>query len=236
MASVADRHIVAMGGGGFSTEGPDSAVDRFVLRLTGKRRPRVCFLPTATGSVPTYVVNFYDAFRRRAEPSHLDLFVRTQADLRATILEQDVVYVGGGNTANLLAIWRVHGLDTLLAEAWARGVVLAGVSAGAICWFEAGVTDSFGPQLAPLGGGLGLLPGSFCPHYDGEALRRPTFQRLVSDGTLPAGWAADDGAGLHFVGTELREVVASRRDASGYRVERGPGGAVERRLEARLLR
>jgi dipeptidase E len=232
---LVDRHIVAIGGGGFSTEPDNPAIDDFVLGLTGKRRPRTLFLPTATGSVATYAVMFYEAFRRRAEPSHLDLFARTHADLRSTILAQHVVYVGGGNTANLLAIWRVHGLDAILTEAWASGVVLAGVSAGGICWFESGLTDSFGPELSPLSGGLSLIPGSFCPHFDGEPKRRPAYHRLVGDGTLPAGFAADDGAALHFVGSELDEVVASRPGAAGYRVDRGPDGAIEQRIEARLL-
>jgi peptidase E len=225
-----------MGGGGFSVDGRDSVVDAFVLGLTGKPRPRVLFLPTATGNVPTYVMNFHAAFAGRAEPSHLDLFVRTRDDLRTTILEQDVVYVGGGNTANLLAIWRLHGVDEILAEAWERGIILAGVSAGGICWFEAGVTDSFGPDLAPLDGALGLLRGSFCPHYDSEALRRPTYQRLVAGGGLPAGWAADDAAALHFVDGELAEVVVSSPDAAAYRVTRHGDEAREERIAGRVLR
>jgi dipeptidase E len=231
-----DKHIVAMGGGGFFTEGGDAPVDRFLLKLTGKRRPRVLFLPTATGNVATAITAFHDAFGARASARHLDLFVRKRDDLRATVLEQDLIYVGGGNTANLLAIWRTHGLDAILAEAWENGVVLAGVSAGGMCWFDSGVTDSFGPDLAPLDGGLGLLRGTFCPHYDSEPLRRPTYQRLVADGTLAAGWAADDGAALHFVGRELAEVVVSSRDAAGYRVTRRAGTAEEQRLEGRLLR
>jgi peptidase E len=225
-----------MGGGGFSTEGRDAPVDRFLLKLTGKRRPRVLFLPTATGNVATYIANFHDAFGARASARHLDLFVRARDDLRATVLEQDLIYVGGGNTANLLAIWRTHGLDAVLAEAWENGVVLAGVSAGGICWFDGGVTDSFGPDLAPLDAGLGLLRGTFCPHYDSEPLRRPTHLRLVADGTLAAGWAADDGAALHFVGRELAEVVVSTRDAAAYRITRRAGTAEEQRLEGRLLR
>ena len=233
---AAERHIVAMGGGGFSTEGREAPFDRFVLRLTGKRRPRVLFLPTATSNVATYITNFHDAFGRRASAGHLDLFVRTRDDVRSMVLEQDLVYVGGGNTANLLAIWRTHGLDAILAEAWEQGVVLAGVSAGAICWFDGGVTDSFGPDLGPLDGGVGLVRGTFCPHYDSEPLRRPTYQRLVGHGTLAAGWAADDGAALHFVGRELAEVVVSSRGAAAYRVTRRGATAEEERLEGRLLR
>jgi dipeptidase E len=227
--------IVAMGGGGFSSEPDNPLLDDFVLGLTGATRPRVCFLPTATGNVATYLVNFYAAFSRRAEASHLDLFTRTSGALERQILDQDVVYVGGGNTANLLAIWRVHGLDVILRDAWQAGVVMAGVSAGGMCWFEAGLTDSFGPDLAPLDDGLRLLAGSFCPHYDGEPARRPSYRRLVGERRLPDGWAADDGAAVHFVGTDLAEVVSSRPDARAYRLERTADGATETELATRYL-
>ena len=232
---MAERQIVAMGGGGFSMEPDNRALDDFVLRLTGRARPKICFLPTASGDVATYIVKFYEAFRGRAEPSHLDLFTRTGPDIRSFILDQHAIYVGGGNTANLLAIWRTHGVDTILADAWRKGIVLTGLSAGAICWFNSGVTDSLGPELGPLTGALGLLPGSFCPHYDGEPGRRPAFHRFVADGGLAGGWAADDGAAIHFVGTEVREIVASRPGAAAYRVDRRRGRAAERRLDARLL-
>ncbi len=224
-----------MGGGAFSMEPDNQLLDDFILGLTGSPRPRVLFLPTATGNVATYLVNFYAALSRRAEASHLDLFARTGEDIGRLVLDQDVVYVGGGNTANLLAIWRVHGLDAILRTAWEAGVVMAGVSAGAICWFQAGVTDSFGPELAALDGGLGFLPGSFCPHYDSEAARRPTLRRLVGDGRLPDGWAADDGAAVHFVGTDLAGVVTSRPEARAYRLERTADGAAETELATRYL-
>jgi peptidase E len=227
--------IVAMGGGGFASEPDNQLLDDFILGLSGQTRPRLLFLPTATANVPTYLASFYPAFSRRAEAGHLDLFTRTADDIGRLVLDQDVVYVGGGNTANLLAIWRVHGLDAILRKAWQSGVVMAGVSAGAICWFQAGVTDSFGPELAALDGGLGLLPGSFCPHYDGEPARRPTFHRLVGERRLPEGWAADDGAALHFVGSELAEVVSSRREARAYRLRPTADGAGETDLATRYL-
>ena len=150
---------------------------------------------------------------------------------------QDVIYVGGGNTANLLAVWRAHGLDRILRRAWQEGVVLCGLSAGMNCWFNESVTDSFGvSQLAPLRDGLGLLPGSCCPHYDGEEQRRPMFQRFVASGELVDGWAADDGAALVFQGESLSEIVTSRSGSAAYRVERsGESGAIERRVEARFL-
>lgn len=227
-----------MGGNDFGE--PDRGlVDEHVLALARARRrrsrPNVCFLATASGDSREYLATFYAAFARRSEASHLGLFDRTVGDLEHFVLDQDVVLVGGGNTANMLAIWRVHGLDRILARAWAEGVVLCGTSAGANCWFEASTTDSFG-GLAALRDGLGFLPGSFSPHYDGEPMRRPTFQGLIADGTLPAGYAADDGAALVFRGLELVEAVASRPGAHGHRVVRGQGGEpIETELPTRYL-
>jgi dipeptidase E len=197
-----------------------------VLELGGRR---VCFVPTASGDENWQLVRFYESFAGRAEASHVSFNPWPQADLREHVLAQDAVYVSGGNTANALAIWRVHGFDAVLREAWERGVLLCGWSAGMICWFEAGVTDSFGPELAGMRDGLGLLPGSACPHYDCEERRRPVYRELVADG-FPPGYAADDGAALHFVGTELHEVVAVTPDARAYRVEPGAETAIEARL------
>lgn len=209
--------IAALGGGGFSMEPDDPRLDRWLLSLTGARRPRVCFVATASGDAEGYLERFHAAFAALScEATHLALFRREIADLRAFVLAQDLVYVGGGNTANLLAVWRTHGLDAILREAWAAGVVLAGLSAGALCWFEGGVTDSFGPGYAPLVGGLGLLPGSFCPHYDGEAERRPLYRRLVAEGALAAGIAADDSVAVCFTGTARAEVVTSRPGARAW--------------------
>ena len=205
-----------------------------MLGLTGRDRPRICFLPTASGDADAYVSRFFDAFARRAEATWLPLFQRRDRDLRRVILDQDAVYVGGGSTANLLAAWRAHGLDTVLREAWQTGIVLAGISAGAICWFSHGVTDSYSAGLGSLDNGLGLLEGSFCPHYDGEAMRRPRYRELVAAG-LPGGWACDDDAALVFEGIELREAVTSRADAAAYRVRRRGGVVEEVRLPTRLL-
>ncbi len=206
-------HVLAIGG---STGG--SALEDFLLDLAQAARPRVCFLGTASAHDPAYVESFYDRFRgRRCTPTHLELF-GTPEEPAATIARQDVVYVGGGNTANALALWRVHAVDRALRELWERGGVVGGWSAGAICWFADGLTDSFGPTLRPLRDGLGFLPGSFCPHFDGEPERRPAYTRLVAEGTLPAGLAADDDAALHFHGTELRDVVSQRDGARAYRV------------------
>jgi peptidase E len=226
---VTERHIVAMGGGGFSTEG--RALDDHILGLTAKERPRVCYLPTATGDSAEKIAAFHEALGDRAETSVLSLFWREVDDIGAFLRSHDVIYVAGGNTANMLAVWRLHGVDDGLRRAWEAGVVLCGLSAGANCWFEACSTDSFGAGLAPMTDGLGFLPGSFCPHYDGEPLRRPKYTRWVAEGALPAGWAADDGVGLHFAGTELHEAVSERDGGRAFRVE--PSG--ETRVEVRRL-
>ena len=236
---MTDSTIVAMGGGGFSDEDAETPLDDYVLQLArvvrGRSRPRTCFLPTASGDADSYVAKFYDAFARRSEASHISLFRRTVTELERFVLDQDVIYVGGGNTANMLAVWRVHGLHRILRRAWEDGIVLAGLSAGSICWFEGGTTDSFG-GLDPMRDGLGFLAGSLSPHYDGETERRPAYQRLVASGELPPGYAADDGAALVFRGTELLEVVAERAGARAYRVERGPDGtAIETPIETRFL-
>jgi dipeptidase E len=228
--------IVACGGAIFSGEGAER-LQRFIFSLAETAGPRVCFLPTATGDHPDAVARFYRAASRLdCRPSDLPLFHREVADLRSFLLGQDVIWVAGGNTANMLAIWRVHGVDVILREAWEQGVVLCGSSAGMNCWFEASVTDSLSmTELAPLEDGLGFLAGSACPHYDAEAERRPVYRRLVADG-FPAGYAADDGVGIVFEGTERVDVVAHREGASGWWVSRGADGQVsEERLEARAV-
>ena len=208
-----------MGGGGFMVD-PESPLDDFLLSLSPAHRPRVCFVPTPAGDRDPVIAAFFEAFAaRECEPSCLRLWGTPERPAER-LADQDVIYVSGGNTANALVLWRLHGVDRALRAAWERGAVLGGVSAGANCWFEACVTDSFGPDLGPLADGLGLLAGSFCPHYDGEERRRPVYTELVADG-FPPGYAADDGAALHFVGTELREVVSSRDGARAYRVEPG---------------
>jgi len=229
--------IVAIGGGGFSTEGDASPLDDYVLALTGKDQPRVCFLGTATGDADGYALKFFNAFAaRRCKPSRLSLFSPGAIPPADVVAEQDVLYVGGGSTVNLLALWRAHGLGGAMRHAWEHGAVLCGPSAGAMCWFECGITDSFGVgELRPLLDGLGLLRGSFCPHFDTEAERRPSYLRMIAGGTLSDGYACDDSAALHFEGTELVEVVASKPEASAYRVERTPTGAACTALDVRLL-
>jgi dipeptidase E len=223
--------ILAFGGGGFAMEPDNPLLDDFLISLATRRRgvgdrPRVCFVPTASGDAEEYVDRFVEAFADRAEISSLQLFHLgdiAEVDLRAQVLAQDVIHVGGGSTANLLALWRLHGLDEIFREALAEGVVLSGVSAGMNCWFDSSVTDSFGP-LAPLSDGLGFLAGSACPHYDGEPERRPTYLDLVGTRVLPAGYAADDGCALLFRDGELVEAVSSRPDARAFRVHLADDG------------
>jgi peptidase E len=196
--------------------------------LAGRTRPRTAYLGTATGDDPAGVERVCARLGATGhEVSHLALFpMPNVADPEDFLLSQDVIFVGGGSVANLAAVWRVHGLDRIMRLAWTSGVVLTGVSAGALCWFEGGTTDSFGPDLRPFTAGLGLLAGSYCPHYDSEPGRRPLFSSLVASGALPPGVACDDSAGAHYVDDELAAVVTGRPGATGYRVEPdGAGGA-----------
>lgn len=213
--------IVALGGGGFSDD-PESdsgrRLDQLLLDATNAARPRICWIGTASGDAEAYALKFHRAFRGRAEIDELDLFRRPRhPNLREFILGFDALYVGGGSTLNLLAIWRAHGLDTILREAWERGVVLGGMSAGMICWFSAPVTDSFGDELRAIDG-LGLLPGSACAHANDRA-RLAAYAAAVTNG-VPAGYAAADGVALVFEGTRLVEAVSSdpTGDAGAYRV------------------
>jgi dipeptidase E len=224
----AERQIVGLGGGGDSPEQTD-LLYRYVLDLTGRERPRLLYVPTAAADEDSAVAMFYERFARRTEASTLLTFPYPPSDLRELVLSQDAICVSGGNTANMLAIWRVHGIDQLMREAWEQGTILWGASAGMICWFEQGVTDSFGPQLEGMDC-LGFLAGSACPHYDGEERRRPRYRELV-DGGLGEGLAADDGVALHYVGTDLQEIVSCRPGATAYRVTRDG----EERLDARML-
>jgi dipeptidase E len=211
---------VAFGGGGFSMEAGNPLLDEYVLGLSGAARPRVCFLPTASGDADHYIVRFYRAFTSaRCEPSHVSLFRRDRGgqDPADQLLEQDVVYVGGGNVTSLLGVWRAHGLDEVLRECWLRGTILCGVSAGSLCWFAAAVTMFQGPPL-PVDG-IGLLPYSNGVHVDAEPRRLDAHRELVADGMVP-GYAAEDGVALHFSGTALHRVVASRPGQRAYHVTR----------------
>ena len=208
----------------------------YLLGLTGKPRARVAIIPTAMGDSAEALVRLYARLPAdRTERSHLALFHRTIGDIESYLLDQDIVLVAGGNTANMLAIWRAHGVDRALRAALEAGVILTGGSAGSLCWFEGGTTDSFDLyRLAPLRDGLGFLPGSHCPHYDGEAERRPLYHQLIQDG-FPAGYAIDEDAAMRFVDGQLVEIVTAREGAAAYRVERINGSVVETPLSSRLL-
>jgi peptidase E len=220
------RQIVCIGG---DSEEHAARLLQYLLETVGKDQPSLLFVPTAQGDRQELIDNFCGYVSPFARVSVLTTFPWPPANLRELVLSQDVIFVSGGNTANMLAIWQVHGIDRLMREAWDRGILLAGVSAGMICWFECGVTDSFGPQLEATEG-LAFLPGSACPHYDSEGERRPRYRNLI-DGGLPDGLAVDDDVVLRFVETELHEIVTCRSDAAAYRVT----ATGEERLEPRLL-
>jgi peptidase E len=205
--------------------------------VTG-RAPRICFLATAMGDDAALIRTFYSAAQLRGlAASHLALFPMPNVeDVTEHLCGQDVVWVGGGSVAGLLAMWRLHGVDVALRKAWRSGVVLTGVSAGSLCWHVGGTTDSFGPDLRPFTDGLGLVPFSNGVHYDSEPQRRPLFQSLIADGTLPAGYATDDGVGLLYRGSELVEAVSEQDGARAFWVEAGADGVVETPLETRPLR
>jgi len=233
---IGGRLIFAMGGGGFTMEPTNPLLDDFVLGLSPSKEPRVVFLPTAAGDTTGQINAFQARFADRlCAPEHLSLFrlAESKRPLEEVVLGADIIYVGGGSMRNLLAIWRAHGLDRLLVEAWSAGTVLAGLSAGAMCWFQAGVSRSSGPP-EPLAG-LGLLEGSLTVHADGEPERLPVWLAAVRDGTLPGGWALDDGVGLLFRGRMLERIVSSRPGAGAQRVDAIAGELVRERLQPELL-
>ena len=218
--------IVAIGGGPLLHA--EARLEDELLRLAPSKRPIVCFLATAVADDARALVSFYEAFvPRDCRPTHVELFGMPE-NPAARVADADVIYVHGGNTANMLALWRLHGLDEALASAWERGAVLGGWSAGGCCWFDAFVTDSFGSELRGYENGLGFVSGSFCPHYDGQAERRPTYERLVAGG-FPAGFAADDGAGAVFDADGFGEAIAQRDGATVWRVGREGSQALEAR-------
>jgi dipeptidase E len=232
---VKQRQIIAIGGMALPPELDNLLLVKYFLEQTRLRKPRVAFIGTAGGDSETGRLRLYAGFSRfECMPTHLPFFARTPRDLESFVLEQDAIFVGGGNTRSMLAVWRDWGLDVHLRTAWERGVVLGGGSAGSICWFEYGVTDSIAGPLTPLRC-MGFLRGSNCPHYDSEPARQPTYRKLVARAKIPDGLAADDGAALHFVDDRLARVVCSRLRARGYRVTRSGTRAVERRLPTRYL-
>jgi dipeptidase E len=228
------RQIVTFGGGGFSMEAGNPLLDEFVLGLTSKRRPRVCFLPNASGDADHYIVRFYRHFAPHCEPSHLSLFRRQKVpvDPREHLLGQDLIYVGGGSVNSLIGVWRAHGIDEILRECWEAGVIMCGLSAGSLCWFAEGVSTFHGaPERIR---GLGFLPWSNTVHYSSEPARRDALFAWLREG-MTAAYAADDGAALHFVGDDVAQVVASRPGSRAYRIELRHGHVVTTQLATRYL-
>ncbi|MBO3745634.1 peptidase E [Streptosporangiaceae bacterium NEAU-GS5] len=241
MGRLGQSHIVAIGGGSFRmTERftlEATGLLRYALDLTGQDRPKLGLIATAVGDDAGFRLKMFGAFQQwDVEVSDLALFPMPSVDdIREWVLDQDAIYVTGGSVANLAALWRLHGLDEALAEAWRSGVVLSGQSAGALCWHVGGNTDSFGPTLRPWAEGLAFLPYSCGVHYDSEPQRRALLHASISSGELPDGYAADEGVALHYVGTEFIQAVSINADAGAYRIERQGAGVKEFRVEPRLL-
>jgi dipeptidase E len=232
--SARGRNVIAIGGGGFLAEPRNFALEKYILDQTGKERPTVLMIPTARGDDAEYVARFHAAFGELgARTQHLPFFHRTP-DIRSLILAQDAIFVGGGNTKSMLAVWREWGLPHILKAAYDAGIVLGGQSAGAICWFEQGVTDSWADGLRPLDC-MGFLPGSCCPHYDGEAERRPAYHALVKSGDLKAGYAIEDAVAAHFRNGRLERVVSKKNGARAFYVSASDGIVTEDPLDVLLL-
>ncbi|MBX3649771.1 MAG: peptidase E [Burkholderiales bacterium] len=227
--------IITIGGAALPQDSDNLLLIDYFLKQTGRRKPKVCFIGTAHGDAEAGRLRFYAGMSRfSCTPTHLPLFARTPRDLESFVLEQDAIFVGGGNTRSMLAVWRDWGLDLHLRSAWQCGIVLGGWSAGSICWFEQGITDSVAGPLTVLDC-LGFLPGSNCPHYDSEPQRRPTYRRLVAQGRIGGGYAADDGVALHFIDGRLARAVSGRRQARGWRLLQSGRRAGERALPTRYL-
>lgn len=229
---TSSRDVVAIGGHAAQFKGKLAPLHRYALGLTGKAKPRVCYVPTASGDSAEGIANFYAGFAPDVcEPSHLPLFQNTVEDIPAFLSAHDLIYVGGGNTRNMLTLWRLWGVDTAIRVAWEHGTVLAGVSAGGLCWFESGITDSYAGAVRALPC-LGWVPGSFCPHYDSEPSRPPVLERLVAAGALPDGYAVEDDAAVHLRDGKLMAVVAQLPGKSAYSFTRQEGRAQLQRLKA----
>jgi peptidase E len=213
------RQIIAMGGGGFSDEPENPLLDDYILNQASKTNPKICFIGTASGDAEAYIQNFYKCFEKRdCSPSHLSLFAGHTDKIEEFILDQDILFVGGGNTRNMLVLWKEWGLDLMVKKAYQRGTILSGVSAGAICWFEEGLTDSIPNQITKLNC-LGFLRGSNCPHFDGEPERQAVYREKISSGEMKSGIACDDGVALHFVNENLFRIVSSQENKRALRYE-----------------
>lgn len=229
------RQIIAMGGGGFSMEPENLLLDQYVLDQVNKELPKICFVPTASGDQANYIEAFYEAFNKLpCQPTHISLFEPNFDDLENFILNQDIIYVGAGNTRNMLLLWKDSGLDTAMKKAYENGTILCGMSAGAICWFEEGLTDPINAPLHKIKG-LDLIKGSNCPHYGGENKRKPAYHHLILKGEMKEGYGVDDGAALHFIDEALIRTVSSRPEAKAYAVQNENEELVETEIETAFL-
>ncbi|MYL32412.1 peptidase E [Pontibacillus yanchengensis] len=228
-------NIIAMGGGGFSQEPDNPRLDRYILNQSAQISPKICFIPTASGDSEDYIQRFYEFFEKEnCEPTHLSLLQQTIADKEAFLLSQDIIYVGGGNTRNLIALWKEWGLDKILRKALQQEIILAGISAGAICWFEEGLSDSVPGEWSNVPA-LGYLHGSLCPHYDGESQRQFHYRSSIETGSMKPGYALDDGAALHFVGDTIHAAIASRPEATAYSVTVDNNKVIEKPYDMNYL-
>lgn len=231
----ANRHIITLGGGGFQSKEEVPALNRYVLGLSRRSNPRICLIPTALGDYQDFIVRFYSTFAKfECRPFHLSIFHNPQADWHTYLAEADVIYVTGGNTRAMLAIWREFGLHKIIRDLYEQGTVLAGGSAGAICWFEQGHTDSNGLPLTSLDC-LGWLNGSCSPHYNGEPARRPSYLQFVGNGTMRNGYAIEDGVSLHFTNEQLVRAITWREGKQAYRVTRQGDVALEESINPERL-
>ena len=229
------KHVLAMGGGGFTSKPENLKLDEYLLSLSNKKNPKVCFIPTASGDDESYTRCFYSAYKKlECETSHLSLFSPPEGDLRDFVMEKDIFYVGGGNTRNLLVLWKEWGLDQHLYEAWCNGAIMAGLSAGSICWFKQGLTDSKTGKLLPLEC-LGFLEGSNCPHFDTEKERRPSYHDAILDGLMIDGIACDDGVAAHFRDGKLKCCVSSIASSKAYSIKNINGKINESIIEPKYL-
>ena len=221
------KQIIAIGGGGFGRSPGEGVIEKYILGQSDKEKPNVCFIPTATGDNEAYKVNYYSTFSKlNCSPVHLDFFKRTP-DLKELIKHQDIIFVGGGNTKSMLAVWKDWGLDLILKEAYERGVIMCGVSAGAICWFEEGVTDSWSEELKVMDC-LGFVKGVCCPHYDEEPQRRPSLSKFLKDGVVQSCHAVDGGCALHIENEEEYKAVVFAKDKNAYLVDLEKDAVVEK--------
>ena len=225
------KQVLAMGGGGFTMKPENLKLDRYLLSMTNKNNPKVCFIPTASGDDESYTRRFYSAYKKlECETSHLSLFSPPEVDLRDFVMDKDIFYVGGGNTRNLLVLWKEWGLDKYLYDAWCNGAIMAGLSAGSICWFKQGLTDSKTGKLLPLEC-LGFVEGSNCPHFDTEEGRRPSYHDAILDGSMIDGIACDDGVAVHFIDGKLECCVSSIASAKAYNIKNINGNINELIIE-----